>query len=55
MTNETESITAKIDAGIRDADNGEFATEEEVQPEFDRWRSNSTGSEVGKVRFTRVP
>jgi predicted transcriptional regulator len=38
-TNETaESILAKIDAGIRDADAGRFATEEQVQAEFARWR-----------------
>ncbi len=29
---------AKIDAGIKDADEGRFATDEEVQAEFAHWR-----------------
>jgi len=33
-----ETNLAKIDAGIRDADAGNFATEEQVQAEFARWR-----------------
>ena len=31
-------VLAKIDAGIKDAEEGNFATEEEVQAEFARWR-----------------
>jgi predicted transcriptional regulator len=34
-----EMIVARIDEGIRDADAGKFATDEEVRAEFDRWRS----------------
>jgi RHH-type transcriptional regulator, rel operon repressor / antitoxin RelB len=34
-----EVILAKIDAGIRAADEGRFATDEQVQAEFARWRS----------------
>jgi predicted transcriptional regulator len=38
-TNQTaESMLAKIDAGIRDADAASFASEEQVQAEFARWR-----------------
>jgi predicted transcriptional regulator len=33
-----EVILARIDAGIRGADEGRFATEDEVQAEFARWR-----------------
>jgi predicted transcriptional regulator len=33
-----ELILARIDAGIRAADEGRFATDEEVQAEFARWR-----------------
>ena len=33
-----ELILAKIDAGIRAADEGRFATDKEVQAEFARWR-----------------
>ena len=33
-----ELVLAKIDAGIRAADEGRFATDEEVQSEFARWR-----------------
>jgi predicted transcriptional regulator len=33
-----EVILARIDAGIRSADEGRFATEDEVQAEFARWR-----------------
>jgi predicted transcriptional regulator len=33
-----EMILARIDEGIRDADAGRFATDEEVQAEFARWR-----------------
>ena len=29
---------AQIDAGIKDADEGRFATDEEIQAEFARWR-----------------
>lgn len=43
-TNKTaESILAKIDAGIRDADAGRFATDDQVQAEFVRWRGNNQG------------
>ena len=31
---------ARIDEGIADANHGEFATEEEVQAEFARWRKS---------------
>jgi predicted transcriptional regulator len=31
-------ILARIDAGIKDAEEGKFATDEEVQAEFARWR-----------------
>lgn len=31
---------AKIDAGIKDANEGRFATDKEVQAEFARWRSS---------------
>jgi predicted transcriptional regulator len=34
-----ELILAKIDAGIKAADEGRFATDKEVQAEFARWRS----------------
>jgi len=34
-----ELILAKIDAGIKAADQGRFATDEQVQAEFARWRS----------------
>jgi len=33
-----EVILAKIDAGIKAADEGRFASDEEVQAEFARWR-----------------
>ena len=33
-----EVILARIDAGIGGADEGRFATEDEVQAEFARWR-----------------
>jgi predicted transcriptional regulator len=33
-----EVILARIDAGIRGADEGRFAAEDEVQAEFARWR-----------------
>jgi predicted transcriptional regulator len=33
-----EVIMARIDAGIRAADEGRFATDDEVQAEFARWR-----------------
>jgi predicted transcriptional regulator len=33
-----ELILAKIDAGIKAADEGRFATDEAVQAEFARWR-----------------
>jgi predicted transcriptional regulator len=33
-----ERILARIDAGIKAADEGSFATEDEVQAEFARWR-----------------
>lgn len=29
---------AKVDAGIKDADEGKFATDAELQAEFARWR-----------------
>jgi predicted transcriptional regulator len=32
-----ELIMAKIDAGIKDADEGRFAADEAVQAEFARW------------------
>jgi len=35
-----ERILARIDAGIKAADEGRFATEEEVQAEFARWRKS---------------
>ena len=35
-----ELILAKINAGIRPADEGRFATDKEVQAEFARWRGN---------------
>jgi RHH-type transcriptional regulator, rel operon repressor / antitoxin RelB len=31
---------ARIDEGIKAADHGEFATEEQVQAEFARWRKS---------------
>jgi RHH-type rel operon transcriptional repressor/antitoxin RelB len=31
-------ILAKIDAGIKSADEGRFASEQEVEAEFARWR-----------------
>jgi predicted transcriptional regulator len=31
---------AKIDAGIKDADEGQFATDAEVKAEFARWRGS---------------
>jgi predicted transcriptional regulator len=34
-----ELILAKIDAGIKAADEGRFATDKELQAEFARWRS----------------
>jgi predicted transcriptional regulator len=33
-----ELILTRIDAGIKAADEGRFATDEEVQAEFARWR-----------------
>jgi RHH-type transcriptional regulator, rel operon repressor / antitoxin RelB len=33
-----DMILAKVDEGIKDADDGRFATDQEVQAEFARWR-----------------
>jgi predicted transcriptional regulator len=50
MTETLETILAKIDAGIRDANEGRFATEEEVQAEFAKWRSKGAGSDINRAR-----